>query len=108
MASAVTAQRLQRSAQRLPPQHQPASLPPHPANFKVAAAASCSNFVSDVVQRCGPAVVKVLTEHTRDDEEGDLSELIESLFGGGSGEDDGHPDDDGDDGDGDAPWSWRL
>jgi S1-C subfamily serine protease len=73
-ASSVSAQRLQRSQQRY--QAAPA--------FRVSHSPPCENFVSQVASRCGPAVVKVLTEHAREENEPDLSELLESLFGGGS------------------------
>ena len=90
-ASSITAQRLQRSQQRFqsPAQHAIAQQPfviahqsSSASSIKVVPSQPATNFVSDVVDRCGPAVVKILTEHTRDGVE-DLADLIDSLLGEG-------------------------
>ena len=89
LASSVAGQRLQRSQQRYQAAPAQTPMPPlhhyPPANFKVATSAMPSdNFISKVVDQCGTAVVKILTEQTRDETSGgDLEDLLESLFGGG-------------------------
>ena len=87
-ATNVTAQRLQRSQQRHAGVAATRAFAAATANFAVAApeAPALDNFVTRVVERCGSAVVKIHTEREREAPDGDLEELLESLFGGGGGE----------------------
>lgn len=85
-ASSITAQRLARSQQRHAGVEKYAASTEASSKFTVAPpTAPLDTFCSKVVERCGPAVVKILTEREREAEDSDLMELLEQLFSGAGG-----------------------